>query len=945
MLNSTSKLLGNAENTSTLKGKRRLAALLLASAGPAAMAMALAASVSPAEAACTISHAGNPWTIICDPGADAAANPDASVVYPSTNSYNSANLGLVVTVNPAATVTPAGGNWYFGESTDGTDSGGYWYFTNGNSTVSSTILGNVIVGGNSALATNNANFTNYGDITGLVGLGTANAGCVTPPAVWFGGNVTVFNGSFGIIGGNVTVFSGNTLNANPSGFQNFDNEGQILGNVLLSTAGSQNITIIPPAANVTVANITSGNLTIGCTTTSNGNGSILVLSNGGPITAVNGPGTTTVTGAFQVLANGGASLTNGGNIAGPVNVVDLLFNSWTSSATNDVTATTFFASASAVTSTDSATVTVGSTVSSSSSSAFSDTTYTSVWSAGTTALLINTGTIGGASLPLTDVLVQGDQSAIGNNSGFIYGNVTVTSFNTVGNTTSVDIGNSFSSHTTTDVTTSANATNGGYVFTLYSASSTSLSVSDSHSTTATFNYAGGNASLTNSGLITGAVTVSAADLATLANSGTIGTIFDPMVVANSFNVTSASVEVIAGQLASGTATNYSINTASAGNILQTFAYSTSDSFSETSSLATSNLTTSIGGIASLTNSGNIGASVTVIGQALGSVVNSGLINGDVNIQAYAFMLGGNTSTAFGCVTNLNEVSSTTTNTGANTAIGAPGNVVAASFSSTWAEVSSGSTNVSTFTTYTGGNASLVNSGNITGTVSVEGVNNATLTNTGTILDPYVAANSFNSAFSSVTSFSGNSAFQATGNYTGAFDSSGNFIQTFTAQSLETSASTYTSQTAVNVSSTGGVALLTNTGNIGNATISPSVVVIGQASANLTNAGGVIYSGDILVQAIGYNAGCVSSYSRGYSGTSAENTSSVVNTGNDTIMGDPGQTVASGFTFASVENSSWSRASSTSFTYVGGVASFTNSGVVDSAGGNSVRYRHHIGYIW
>jgi len=95
MLNSTSKLPGNAENTSTLKGKRRLAALLLASAGPAAMAMALAASVSPAEAACTISHAGNPWTIICDPGADAATNPDASGVYPSTNHTIPAILALL----------------------------------------------------------------------------------------------------------------------------------------------------------------------------------------------------------------------------------------------------------------------------------------------------------------------------------------------------------------------------------------------------------------------------------------------------------------------------------------------------------------------------------------------------------------------------------------------------------------------------------------------------------------------------------------------------------------------------------------------------------------------------------------------------------------------------------------------------------------------------------
>jgi len=902
MLNSTSKLPGNAENTSTLKGKRRLAALLLASAGPAAMAMALAASVSPAEAACTISHAGNPWTIICDPGADAAANPDASVVFPSTNSYNSANAGLVVTIAPAATVTPAGGTWYFGESTDGTDSGGYWYFANANSTVSSTILGNVVVGGNSALTTNNANFTNFGDITGFVGLGTGAAGgCVSPPNIWMGGNVTTYNGVAGIIGGNVTVLSGNTLNANPSGFQNFDNEGQIQGSVFLSTAGSHNITIVPPAANVTVANITVGNVVVGCTTTSNGNGSYLFLNNGGPITAVNGPGTTLVNGAFQIFANGGASLSNGGNIAGPVNVVDSVFNSWTSSATNDVTSTAVYTpAASTVTSTDGVTVTISSVSSGSSSDAFSHTTYTSVWSAGTTAVLLNTGTIGGGNVPMTNVLVSGDQSAAGNNTGFIYGNVTVTSFNSVGNSTSVDIGNSFLSVTTSDINATiyspaaANAT-AGYVFSSYHASGTSASASDSHSATSTLNYAGGNASLVNSGLITGAVTVSAAYSATLANSGTI---LDPMVVANSFNVTSASVEVTGAQLAAGTATSYSINTASAGNVLQTFVYSTSDNFSTTSALATSSLTSSIGGIASLTNSGNIGASVTVIGQALGNVVNSGLINGSVNIQAYAFMQGGNNSRAIGCVSTSVETTSTTYNTGNNTAMFAAGYATTATFSSTCSDAFSSSTNSASFTTYTGGNASLVNSGNITGDVTVAGVSNATLINSGTILDPYVIANQFNTAFSYTSSDSGNFAQNITGNYTGAFDSTGNFIQTFTTQSLETSTGTATSQSTATTSSTGGIALLTNSGNIGNATLFPAVTVEGQASATFTNSG-TVYSGDILVQAIGYNAGCVTSYNSGYSGTSAENNYSVVNTGNTTTMGAGGLLMANGFSFSSL----------------------------------------------
>jgi len=338
-------------------------------------------------------------------------------------------------------VTPAGGNWYFGENAPATDSGGYWYFTNANATVSSTILGNVVAGGNSALTTNNANFTNYGDITGHVGLGTGATGDPGLSSLWFGGTVTVYNGVAGIIGGNVTVLSGSTV-ANPSGAQNFDNEGQILGNVLLSTAGS------------TLTATATSSFSTGCTTltstpdltvtqvTGNSSSSLTLTNNGGPITAINGPGTTLVKGAFQIFANAGASLTNGGNIAGPVNVVDSVFNSWSSNTSADTTTFTTFGNLNFVTSSDNTTVTVTFSGHSASSDAFSNATNTSVWSAGTTAVLINTGTIGGGNVPMTNVLVSGDQSAAGNNSGFIYGNVTVTSFNSVGNGTTSHVGGS-----------------------------------------------------------------------------------------------------------------------------------------------------------------------------------------------------------------------------------------------------------------------------------------------------------------------------------------------------------------------------------------------------------------------------------------------------------------------------------------------------------------------
>ncbi len=240
---------------------------------------------------------------------------------------------MLLPFSPAQVVTPAGTAWYFGNSgTPDIDDGGPFLFTMGNATASATLNGDIMVGGNIQLTSNSANFTNFGNVTGSVGLGTGNL-----PQSRMGGPVTFYNGRTGTIGGCVTVYSG-TTGAGPSGTQNFNNVGVIGGGVLLDTAGSEVVNNPGPSFNFTgnfVAGPTVGNgttfeISAGTSTSAD---TYSLTHNGGFISATNSG---FIGGPVSISANDGAYQNNSGNIAGPVNVIDSVDNTLSSSTSMSV---------------------------------------------------------------------------------------------------------------------------------------------------------------------------------------------------------------------------------------------------------------------------------------------------------------------------------------------------------------------------------------------------------------------------------------------------------------------------------------------------------------------------------------------------------------------------------------------------------------------------------
>jgi len=693
MLKTTSKVPGDRNATATGgTGTQPLARRLLSSSAASALALAFAATVSttiftPAHAivACTINDTGAPWTIDCPPGADTALNPNpANNGWPGTNDYTSGNQGIVVTVEPGAFVTPNTGTWYFGNSANtSVDDGGPFVFTLGSGNLAqptSTLSGDIMVGGNIQLTTNSANFTTFGNITGSVGLGVGNL-----PQSRMGGPVTFYNGPVGVIGGSVTVYSG-TTGAGPSGTQNFNNVGKIGGGVLLDTAGS---TVIGCSSSSNLTGnfvLTSGNGSFNgvSVSTFTSADTFTVTHNGGFISATN---TGSIGGPVNISANDGAYQNNSGSIAGPVNVIDSVDNSWTSSTEMSVSTSQQSFSTSTTTSGNGQTVTftassLGGLFGGSSETVnWSNTVYSSIWSAGNMATLINTGTIGTMGAP-TNVVVNGDMGASATNAitGTIFGGVTVTPINRIGNSTSTWQGNdlfgpsfsvpvaSASSSDTIVFSPSAGNATASYVQSSFSAFGETSAHSFTFTNTSTTNYLGGNASLANNGNITGGVTVVGVDSAALSNTGFIA---DPVVTANSFNVSSTSAEIIISTSATGHQFTYSVASTPSGNI-QTFGSASSFSTSSNSAESSFAVSMAVGGTATLTNTGNIGAGATVTGQALALVNNSGVINGFVNVSADNYTYGSGYSFGTASASQSADSLVTLVNTGGNSTMGASG---------------------------------------------------------------------------------------------------------------------------------------------------------------------------------------------------------------------------------------------------------------------------------
>ena len=711
------------------------------------------------------------------------------------------------------------------------------------------------------------------------------------------------------------------------------------GNVLLSTAGST----MPSVPNNNPGTFSA--TTVGFTVYSNltgGNYISSVTYNGGAITAINGPGTTTVLGSFEVYANSGANVTNGGNIGGPVVAQDSVQNSWTTiSYIDNIHAST----ANSTLSVTDTTVTGGNIVTRNAYTtrgtltSSSDVTSSSTSSAGTTAVLVNSGTIGNSTMPKTNVLVNGDQNASGTNSGTIFGNVTVESFNFVGNASTAHAVSGFwnASHSSVEVTNYTGNTSGPFY--LASSSSTGTYTSGFSSSTVgtnSYNSLGGNASLVNSGNITGDVTVMAADTASLVNTGTI--LVDPSVTANVMNSNFTFASSYVTNTTSNEVSTYTGANVSAGNFIQTFGFSGTSGWSSAFTGSFSGGCVTTGGVATLNNgaNGNIASSVTVIGQAIGNVVNAGLIMGDANVQAFSFATTAGGNFNFGSFGNTETSRTVAINTGTNVAYNSPGFTILSATSFAISGGSSFSGNSFSTVTYTGGVAGLVNSGNITGDVTVEGVSSATLINTGQIDDPLVTANAFNTSFSDVFGSATSHNSVTTGNYTGAYDSTGNFIQTTLGSTLSVFSQTSFDTNTSTSTSTGGIAYLNNGANatIGNGNLSlfPSVIVTGQASANLTNAG-IIYSSHVDVSALAYGWSTASAGTFGCMSSFSANSYSVTNTGNNTTQGAGGLLLSQGFSATSVSADATSHSYSYATAYSGGVASVVNTGVIDPPSGS------------
>ena len=959
MLKTTSKVPGDRNATATGEtGMRPLTRRLLSSSAAPVLALAFAATVSttiftPAHAivACTINDTGAPWTIDCPPGPETALNPNSTNNgWPGTNDYTSGNQGIVVTVEPGATVGPLGGTWYFGNSGNtSVDDGGPFVFTLGSGNLAqptSNLTGDIMIGGNIQLTTNSANFTTFGNITGSVGLGVGNL-----PQSRMGGPVTFYNGPVGVIGGSVTVYSGIT-GAGPSGTQNFNNVGTIGGGVLLDTAGSVVIgcsTSSNLTGNTIVSTFGNGTTNVVNVSTSTSADTFTTTHNGGFISATN---TGSIGGPVNISANDGAYQNNSGSIAGPVNVIDSVDNSWSSSTEMSVSTSQQSYSTSTTTSGNGQTVTftassLGGIFGGSSETVnWSNTVYSSIWSAGNMATLINTGTIGNLSAPTT-VVVNGDTGASATNgpNATIFGDVTVTSINRIGNSTSTWQGNdlfgpSFSSvpvasASSSDVivfSPSAGNATASYVQSSFSAFGETSAHSWTFTNSSTTNYLGGNASFANNGNITGGVTVVGVDSAALSNTGFIA---DPVVTANLFNLSSTSTEVRTNTSAENDTFTYSIASTPSGNI-QTFGTTTNFSTATNSSDSFFAVSMAVGGTATLTNTGNIGAGATVTGQALALVNNSGVINGFVNVSADNYTYGSGYSFGTASASQSADSLVTLVNTGGNSTMGAPGTTlsVASTFSAGGSHASFEAS--SYYYVIAAGTAIVNNSGNITGPVTVEASGNATLVNSGHILDPFVAANWNNQTFAESSLSVESSSFVGTSNYSLNTADSGNLVQSFVTSSVSAFGSSGTLSSTSAESTTHGVASLINSGNatIGNATTFVPVTVIGQASASLNNSG-TIFTNGVLVSAVEFasNSSVTDNFlvNRATSAVSFE----FVNTGGNSTSGAAGFLTLSGFSFGSQDAGSVSYNSSEASTTTGGNASLINSGNITGTGTVSV----------
>jgi len=657
------------------------------------------------------------------------------------------------------------------------------------------------------------------------------------------GPSTVVNN--GVIWGDLTL-GGNFVNTSSSSADSFSGMFSSTTNDQWATITtdpgnfSGNFAIIPTSwANVTMTTFTTMSSYSTASTT------VTIVS------PASYSGSGTISGALNIVTSGNASLNNTGKIGSPqgggsLEVVSTpaFMTSYTSAEVSSANGNSTDAniSSNGVNATD--TFTGVSTVSVSTTSA-----TTTTMTGGGTASLNNSGTIGGnASNPIF-VLVSGPLGASANNSGSILGDIEVNSAGG-GNTASSFSSNSGGVFGNTTITISKGGKFVSQTITLTSV--TSGGSTESFMSTPL----GGNATLTNSGTITGEVFVNAAKNALVVNTGAIWQ--SVQISADSFSTTSIdhSSSVTNGTISiSG---NASVNTSV-----------TNDTITSAFSVAATYVST--GGNATLINSGTIGL---LVGTAKGnlSIYQTDIIDGDgqpnvtlvadqnanVTNTLGANILGNVSAYIIGQSFTSNEVISNTSSLNVTTTVTGPVLAGSGSAANTTLVFSSvANVNLSTITADIGGTATLTNNGNIGqsfapslrsnsgcvtvggGGVYLHGEKGATIVNNGLIgLDAEATASAFTVA-TSLTSV------ESVANTTMIFAVSNSL--TNTATTITTLVSIFNSTSTYSSTPTGGVASITNsaTGVIGidelDARERPVgtgayVIANGQAGAIINNAG-------------------------------------------------------------------------------------------------------------
>jgi hypothetical protein len=556
--------------------------------------------------------------------------------------------------------------------------------------------------------------------------------------------------------------------------------------------------------------------------------------------------------------------------------------------TTDITTTTLSTSVTASTASTSTTADTGTTYDYYLRTYSSSESSTSI---GGTASLINSGTIGGSIDHPAAITIYGDAGASLDNSGVLNANVTVIGLTEDANTLHTSVMSDL-------VVTSSVYDNVAHTSTQTTSEQSSSTVVSSAV------YAGGTVSATNSKRITGDLFVEGYGTATVSNTSYI--YGDVTVYSAGFNTHGERLTNSTVTTASSLSSTVVTNTTSTTSHVTTTNLADSD--------ATTRVTSSFGGNATLTNTGTIGlyevasgsGEITITGGDVVMIANgnatlanssaTAIIYGSVNVEAYGY-------------TETSTVSSADVYTQVVTVAG--GNTITdrlETASESWSEVY----------THTGGTASVTNAGTIGKSYASSNVSGADVTDAAGV---YIYGEAGASLTNSGVIGGGDTVLSTTSNVTGVYVLSANIwdyassgsssVTTDRLDSYINANDTLTTTTASSSTyastATGGSASIVNSGTIGKDILTSSFNVLSESDAY------IIAEGD---------TGATISNTGTIQGILIEAESETYN-----MVGASSSTSTTTYKAGELVSGSYSYSSSSTRTATGGAASITNSGTI------------------